>query len=146
MNIAMSNNTVLCLNNLKSILLLRCTKHLSSNNYILLAIKCQLLVVSRFIFSVFKGTLLIEVNNVPKTTKISMDNREKYISLGLNIAYYRKREGMTQEQLAESANISRSYLGEIEAPNMVTTFTLEVLFNIANALKIPPYKLIEFRD
>jgi len=53
---------------------------------------------------------------------------------------------MTQEQLAEKAGVSRSYLGEIEAPNMITTISLEVLFNIANALRIPASKLLEFRD
>jgi len=81
-----------------------------------------------------------------RSTKVSLDNRDKYIDLGLNIAYYRKREGMTQEQLAERAELSRSYLGEIEAPNMVTTMSLEVIFNIASALRIPASKLLEFRD
>lgn len=37
---------------------------------------------------------------------ISKDNMHKYISLGLNIAFYRKRAGLTQEQLAERAGIS----------------------------------------
>ena len=36
-----------------------------------------------------------------RSTKIAFHNRDKYIALGLNIAYYRKRQGMTQEQLAE---------------------------------------------
>lgn len=81
-----------------------------------------------------------------RSTKVSLENRDKYIDLGLNIAYYRKREGMTQDQLAERAGISRSYLGEIEAPNMITTMSLEVVFNIANALRIPASKLLEFRD
>ena len=81
-----------------------------------------------------------------RSTKIALENRDKYIALGLNIAYYRKREGMTQDQLSERANISRSFLGEIEAPNMITTMSLEVLFNIANALRIPASKLLEFRD
>jgi len=81
-----------------------------------------------------------------RSTKIAFENRDKYIALGLNIAYYRKREGMTQDQLAEKAGMSRSYLGEIEAPNMVTAVSLEAVFNIANALKIPVSKLLEFRD
>jgi len=81
-----------------------------------------------------------------RSTKVALENRDKYIALGLNISYYRKREGMTQEQLAEKASMSRSYLGEIEAPNMITTVSLEVLFNIANALRIPASKLLEFRD
>jgi len=81
-----------------------------------------------------------------RSTKISFNNRDKYIELGLNIAYYRKRAGMTQEQLAEKADISRSFLGEIEAPNLVTTMSLEVLFNIARAMNMPVSKLLEFRD
>ncbi|WP_050697126.1 helix-turn-helix domain-containing protein [Anaeromassilibacillus senegalensis] len=81
-----------------------------------------------------------------RSAKIDFENKDKYIAIGLNIAYYRKREGLTQDQLAEKAGISRSYLGEIEAPNMVTTFTLEILFKIANSLNIPVHKLLEFRD
>ena len=81
-----------------------------------------------------------------RSTKVALENKDKYIALGLNIAYYRKREGMTQEQLAEKAGMSRSYLGEIEAPNMITAMSLEVVFNIANALRIPASKLLEFRD
>mgnify|MGYP002680271726 CR=1 FL=1 len=41
------------------------------------------------------------------------DNRQRYIELGYNIAYYRKHAGLTQEQLAEKANISRSHLSAI---------------------------------
>jgi len=81
-----------------------------------------------------------------RSSKVSFKNRDRYLELGLKIAYYRKREGMTQEQLAEKASISRSFLGEIEAPNMVKPLSLEVLFNIADALKIPVTKLLEFRD
>ncbi len=81
-----------------------------------------------------------------RNIKVSVENRDKYIELGLNIAFYRKREGMTQDQLAEKAGMSRQYLGEIEAPNMITTMSLEVVFNIANALKIPASKLLDFRE
>ena len=77
--------------------------------------------------------------------KVTFDNRDKYVALGLNISYYRKLAGMSQEQLAERADISRSHLGNIEAPNMIKAISLEVLFNIADALKIAPSKLLEFR-
>lgn len=81
-----------------------------------------------------------------RSTKIAFQNRDKYIALGLNIAYYRERQGMTQEQLAEKVGISRTYLGKIESPNAVSTLSLEVLFNIAAALQIPEYQLLEFRE
>ncbi|MPN54935.1 hypothetical protein SDC9_202614 [bioreactor metagenome] len=49
---------------------------------------------------------------------------------------------MSQEQLAEKANISRSHLSAIEAPNIVRPFSLEILYNIADALNISPAELL----
>ena len=77
--------------------------------------------------------------------KISNKNRSRYIELGLNVAYYRKLTGITQEALAERCGLSRTYISNIEASNMITTVSLEALFNIADALEIEPYKLLEFR-
>ncbi|MCI8287401.1 MAG: helix-turn-helix transcriptional regulator [Lachnospiraceae bacterium] len=78
--------------------------------------------------------------------QIEFENKDYYIELGLNIAFYRKRAGMTQDILAEKANLSRSHLSAIEAPNIIRPFSLEVLFNIARALGVEPYKLLQFRD
>ncbi|MBP3310299.1 MAG: helix-turn-helix transcriptional regulator [Ruminococcus sp.] len=78
--------------------------------------------------------------------KISKENEFKYIQLGLNISYYRKLKGYTQEELAELSGISRSHISAIEAPNIVHNISLEVLFNIAEALGIEPCKLLEFRE
>lgn len=80
-----------------------------------------------------------------KSKKIRKENEIKYIQLGLNVSYYRKLAGYTQEKLAEATDLSRSYISAIEAPNEVKTFSLEVLFDIAKVLKIEPYKLLEFR-
>ena len=79
-------------------------------------------------------------------TQREFDNRDKFIELGYNIAYYRKHAGLTQEQLAERVGISRQHLGAIEAPNLVRPISLELLFNIADLLDIPAYKLLRFRD
>ena len=49
---------------------------------------------------------------------------------------------MSQEQLAEKANISRSHLSAIEAPGMVRAFSMEAFFNIADTLDIDPAELI----
>ena len=80
-----------------------------------------------------------------KSKKIRKENEIKYIQLGLNVSYYRKLAGYTQEELAEATDLRRSYISAIEAPNEVKTFSLEVLFDIAKVLKIEPYKLLEFR-
>lgn len=74
-----------------------------------------------------------------------MTNNEKYIRLGLNIAYYRKLRGMTQLQLAEAVNISRTHMSNIEAPNIVTSFSLEVLFDIAKTLEVSESNLLTFK-
>jgi len=68
------------------------------------------------------------------------------VRLGLNIAYYRKLKGLTQMQLAEKANISRGYMSAIEAPNMITNISLDVLFCIAKELRVEARKLLEPRD
>ena len=71
---------------------------------------------------------------------------EEYIRLGLNIAYYRKLKGMTQLNLAEAVNISRTHMSNIEAPNVPTSVSLDKLFEIAESLDIPVYKLFLFKD
>ena len=69
-----------------------------------------------------------------------------YQQLGLNIAYYRKLRHMTQLDLAEFTDMSRTHISNIEAPNMVKTLSLETLFNIAKALNVSASRLLEFRD
>ena len=79
-------------------------------------------------------------------SNISFENKDYYIELGLNIAFYRKRAGMTQDMLAEKADLSRSHLSAIEAPNIIRPFSLEILFNIARVLGVEPYRLLQFRE
>lgn len=74
----------------------------------------------------------------------AFDNTERYRDLGCAISYYRKRRGLTQEQLAEKIGVSRQHMGAIEAPNMIRAVSLDVLFNIASALEIEPYILLKF--
>lgn len=71
-----------------------------------------------------------------------LKNRDRFIQLGLSISTLRKLRGMSQEQLAEKAHISRSFLSSIEAPALTSKFSLEVFFNIADALEIDPADLI----
>jgi len=75
-----------------------------------------------------------------------MKHDEVYKKLKFNITYTRKMQGMTQLQLAEKVNISRTHMSNIEAPNGDTSPSLDVLISIANALGVPIAKLFEFRD
>ena len=72
--------------------------------------------------------------------------KQNFKIIGLNIAYYRKLKGLSQMQLAEKVNISRTHLSNIEAPNMPTSISLETLFDIAEILDVPAAYLLSFRN
>ena len=65
---------------------------------------------------------------------------------GYFLKQLRNEKKLTQEQLAEKAGISRPHMGAIEAPNLCRPISLELLFNLADALGVEPYKLLEFRN
>lgn len=67
---------------------------------------------------------------------------EKYKKIGLKISYYRKCKGITQEQLAEKIGKDTSFIGAVEAPNVNRTASLDTLFDISEALKVPAYKFL----
>ena len=67
----------------------------------------------------------------------------RYITLGLKIAYYRKKAGYTQELFAEQIDKSVNFLAQVEGTGTVRGIYLETLFKIADKLDIPPAKLLE---
>ena len=75
--------------------------------------------------------------------EVSFKNRDRFIQLGVAIAALRKLRGLSQEKLAEKAGVSRSLISTIEAPGVANGFSLEVFFNIADALEIDPSDLIQ---
>lgn len=75
---------------------------------------------------------------------MNLKHMDSYTKLGLNIAYYRKLRMMTQIELAEKVNVGRSHISKIELS--LCSVSLDVIFDIAEALEIPAYKLFEFRD
>ena len=77
---------------------------------------------------------------------MKQQHEEVYKKLKFNICYTRKMQGLSQQQLAEKASISRTHMSNIEAPNGSTLPSLDVLIDIANALNIPVVELFKFRD
>ncbi len=76
---------------------------------------------------------------------MSEKHKSEYRQLGLTIAYYRKLKGFTQLELAEKVNISRTHISNLEAPNMEKSISLDILFDIADALDVPVKNLFDFR-
>jgi transcriptional regulator with XRE-family HTH domain len=68
---------------------------------------------------------------------------QKYRLLGLNIAYFRKERRLSQSQLAELLNISRTHMSRIETADCAVS--LDVVFDICDILQISPAKLFDFR-
>ncbi len=74
--------------------------------------------------------------------EVSFKNHDRFIQLGIAISTLRRMRSLSQEQLAERAGISRSLLSAIEAPSMAKAFSLEVFYDIADALAVDPADLI----
>ena len=68
---------------------------------------------------------------------------EKYITMGLKIAYFRKKAGYTQETFAEKIGKSVNFLAQVEGTGTIRGISLETLFKVADVLEIPPSKLLE---
>ena len=73
-------------------------------------------------------------------------HNERYQQLGLKIAYYRRLRGLTQAGLAEKIDKATAFIGQVESPNVPRTISLDTLFDIAEALDIPPARFLEFED
>ncbi len=65
------------------------------------------------------------------------------IKIGLKISYYRKLQGMTQEELAEACGLSTGYISQLEGPNSYFCPSLKTLFLIGEVLNIPVYKFLD---
>ena len=74
-----------------------------------------------------------------------MDSRhqEALNKIGLNILYYRRQKGYTQQQLAEITSYSKNHIQQVETAK--TLPSVIALLDIAEAQGIPPGKLFEFR-
>ena len=70
-------------------------------------------------------------------------HHEDFRRIGLNILYYRKQKGITQQKLAEMTSYSKNHIQKIETA--MASPSVEALLDIAEALEISPAKLFEIR-
>lgn len=63
-----------------------------------------------------------------------VSSQKLYRVVGETIRVERRRAGLSQEELAEKADLNRNYIGEIERAEK--KITLETLQRIAKALKL----------
>lgn len=77
-----------------------------------------------------------------KDTFIFKDEKEIYTIIGKNIKYYRKLyslnvEELTQEHLAELANVSTSLIGNLESKKTYQGISIYNLYKISLILNVP---------
>ncbi len=83
-----------------------------------------------------------------------VDDRYIYELVSKNIKYYRlhnnsqysKYGKLTQEKLAELCDVSHSLISNIESAKVQQSFSLAILYRIAQVLEIDISKLFEKRD
>lgn len=74
-----------------------------------------------------------------------------YQIIGENVKYYRqlinlKGTKMTQEDLAEKANLSIGVIGSLESRNKVQGVSIHSLLNLSKALNVEPEDLLKLKS
>ncbi|MCI7084347.1 MAG: helix-turn-helix domain-containing protein [Tenericutes bacterium] len=77
-----------------------------------------------------------------ENTGIFKEEKELYTIIGKNIRYYRKlyslnKKEMTQEALAELANVSTSLIGNLESKKTTQGISIYNLYKISKILNVP---------
>jgi transcriptional regulator with XRE-family HTH domain len=63
------------------------------------------------------------------------------VTIGINVRFYRKELGLSQEQLAELSSLHRTYVGSVErGERNISALNIE---RIAIVLGVEPAKLLE---
>ncbi len=73
---------------------------------------------------------------------IFKNEKDLYAIIGKNIRYYRKlyslnKKELTQENLAEIANVSTSLIGNLESKKTYQGISIYNLYKISNILEVP---------
>ena len=69
--------------------------------------------------------------------------QELLLKIGLKVSYYRKLNGLSQQELAEKIGKSLGYIGMIEAPGVNKGMSIRTLFDIAEVLGVPIINFFE---
>lgn len=88
-------------------------------------------------------TTPMKTDSEPKPSAIPFENIDFFVDLGIHIAYYRRKRGLTQKELADKVGFSPSYLSKIESEHQITPFSMNVFFSICRALDVHPSKMFE---
>ena len=66
-----------------------------------------------------------------------------YLVLAKNIKKYRRKNKMTQKELAIKSGYSYAYIRRLEAPGCIKNFSIQTIYNLARCLNIDIKQLFE---
>lgn len=73
---------------------------------------------------------------------VSRKNIQEVAAFGVHLRKLREQRGLSQQQLADEADVARKTIERIE--NAKFSATIDMLISIAKALKIPLRELVDF--
>lgn len=68
------------------------------------------------------------------------------LDIGIKIGYYRRKAGITQQELAELSGLTLSYISQLESPNLPYCPSIKSLFTIAKVLGVKASKIIDIEE
>lgn len=105
---------------------------------------CQVIFISCHVVAICFDWDYTNTNKGKRGGQVQPHQLNKYKKLGLNIAYYRKSRGLSQIQLAERINVSRTHMSRIETADCAVS--LDVVFAICDVLDVSPAKIFDFHE
>ncbi len=76
-------------------------------------------------------------------------NKEKndvYLTISKNIKKYRRKNQMTQKDLAKKSGYSYAYIRRVEGPRCIKNFSIQTIYNLSHTLNIDIKQLFDDND
>ena len=78
-----------------------------------------------------------------EASRYTADEAHFLRNIGFRIQFFRKKRGISQEELAEKSELSYSTISHLEA-SAAYPVSIVALYRIANTLNVAPYQLLMF--
>ncbi len=69
-----------------------------------------------------------------------------YLVIANNIRKYRKKNKLTQKELARRSGYSYAYIRRVEGPKCIKNFSIQTIYNLSKALNVDIKELFEESD
>ena len=85
----------------------------------------------------------LDIQGMNKASKYTDEEAQFLKNMGFRVQFFRKKKGLSQEELAEKSELSYSTISHIESTSSYPV-SMVALYRIATALEVEPYQLLKF--